>query len=150
MPHPERPTALDDNVVEAVPFLHVADIEASLNFYVAGLGGEVVNEWRPEGRVRWCRLRLGGASLMLQEYLKSGTSGARPTGALGQGVRICLFCKDATRIYEELRGRSVAASRPFVGNGLWVTSVIDPDGYLLDFESPTDLPEETVFGESTK
>jgi hypothetical protein len=32
-----------------------------------------------------------------------------------------------------------------VGNGLWVTSVKDPDGYLLDFESPTDTPEETVY-----
>jgi lactoylglutathione lyase len=147
MPHPEEPTAPDVNVVEAVPFLHVTDIEASLRFYVAGLGGKVVNEWRPEGRVRWCKLSLGGARLMLQEYLKSGTSGTRPASLLGQGVRICLFCKDATRIYEELIGRSVAASKPFVGNGLWVTSVIDPDGYLLDFESPTDLPEDTVFGE---
>jgi hypothetical protein len=147
MPHPEEHTAPGVNVVEAVPFLHVTDIEASLRFYVAGLEGKVVNEWRPEGRIRWCMLSLGGARLMLQEYLKSGTSDTRPPGILGQGVRICLFCKDATRIYEELKGRSVTASRPFVGNSLWVTSVIDPDGYLLDFESPTDLPEDTVFGE---
>lgn len=147
MPHSGDPTASGENVVEAVPFLHVTDLEVSLNFYVEGLGGEVVNEWRLDGRIRWCLLRLGGASLMLQEYLKSGTRGTRPAGVLGQGVRICLFCKDATRIYEDLISRSVAASRPFVGNGLWVTSVIDPDGYLLDFESPTDLPEETVFGE---
>ena len=83
MPHPEKPTAPSVNVVEAVPFLHVFDIEASLKFYVTGLGGEVVNEWRPEGRIRWCMLSLGGARLMLQEYLKSGTSDTRPAGVLG-------------------------------------------------------------------
>ena len=35
--------------------------------------------------------------------------------------------------------------RPFVGNGMWVTSVEDPDGHRLEFESFTDVPEETVF-----
>jgi hypothetical protein len=30
-----------------------------------------------------------------------------------------------------------------VGNGLWVVSLTDPDGYRLDFESPTDAPEGT-------
>jgi hypothetical protein len=34
----------------------------------------------------------------------------------------------------------------FVGNGLWVTSFADPDGYRLDFESPTDVPEDTKLG----
>ena len=38
------------------------------------------------------------------------------------------------------------ATRPFVGNGLWVTTVVDPDGYRLDFESPTEEAEETVYG----
>ena len=147
MPHPEKNTEPDVNVFEAVPFLHVTDMEASLNFYTTGLGGEVINEWRPEGTIRWCMLRLGGTRLMLQEYLKSGTGGTRPVGVLGQGIRICLFCKDATRIYQDLIGRSVAAARPFVGNSFWVTSVIDPDGYLLEFESPTNQPEGTVFGE---
>jgi hypothetical protein len=28
---------------------------------------------------------------------------------------------------------------------MWVTSLKDPDGYRLDFESPTDVPEETVY-----
>jgi lactoylglutathione lyase len=30
---------------------------------------------------------------------------------------------------------------------MWVTSVQDPDGYKLEFESRTDVPEETVFSE---
>ena len=27
---------------------------------------------------------------------------------------------------------------------MWVTSVTDPDGYRVEFESSTDVPEETV------
>ena len=33
----------------------------------------------------------------------------------------------------------------FVGNNMWVAILTDPDGYKLDFESPTDVPEETVY-----
>jgi hypothetical protein len=40
-------------------------------------------------------------------------------------------------IYRDLKSRGIAAERPMVGNGLWVTNVIDPDGYCLVFESPT-------------
>jgi hypothetical protein len=35
--------------------------------------------------------------------------------------------------------------RPFVGNQMWVTSVVNPDGYHLLFESPADAPEETEY-----
>lgn len=34
---------------------------------------------------------------------------------------------------------------PFVGNGMWVTSLADPDGYWIDFESLMDVPEEKVY-----
>jgi hypothetical protein len=135
------------NVKQAVPFLNVANIEASLRFYVDGLGSVVTNQWIPEGRVRWCWLQLGDAALMLQEYWRDGHPAGAPAGPLGQGVSICFMCADAIAIYRELISRGVAAQRPFVGNGLWVTSVSDPDGYRLDFESPTDVAEETVYSD---
>ena len=50
-------------------------------------------------------------------------------------------------IYRQITARGVAASRPFVGNGMWVTSTADPDGYQLEFESTTDVPEETIYDE---
>jgi hypothetical protein len=31
---------------------------------------------------------------------------------------------------------------------MWVTSLADPDGYRLDFESSTDTPEDTVYSET--
>jgi len=30
---------------------------------------------------------------------------------------------------------------------MWVTSVSDPDGYRIEFESYTDVPEETVLSD---
>src|SRR5262245_33071385 len=136
------------NVKQAVPFFMVTDIEASLRFYVDGLGFTITREWRPEhagGRIQWCWLELGDAALMLQEYRKNGPPGGGPEGRLGQGVSICWMCVDAIAIYRDAIARGIGAQRPIVENGLWVTSVRDPDGYRLDFESPTDVPEETVY-----
>jgi len=136
------------NVKQAVPFFMVTDIEASLRFYIDGLGFAMTRAWRPEkagGRIQWCWLQLGNAALMLQEYWEEGAPGGAPEGPLGQGVSVCFMCADAIAIYHDLISRGVAAKRPFVGNGLWVTSVQDPDGYRLDFESPTDVMEETVY-----
>jgi lactoylglutathione lyase len=139
--------AIAANVKQAVPFFHVTDIEVSLRFYVDGLGCAVTNRWIPEGRVRWCWLQLGDAALMLQEYWRDGRPAGAPDGPLGQGVSVCFMCADAIAIYRDLVSRGVAAQRPFVGNRLWVTSVRDPDGYRLEFESPTEAPEETVYSD---
>jgi catechol 2,3-dioxygenase-like lactoylglutathione lyase family enzyme len=138
------------NVKQAVPFFMVTDIEASLRFYVEGLGFAITKEWRPDkgsGRIQWCWLQLGNAAVMLQEYWRDGSPGGAPEGPLGQGVSICFMCADAIAIYHEVIARGVAAKRPFFGNGLWVTSMRDPDGYQLDFESPTDVEEETVYSD---
>ena len=132
------------NVKQAVPFFGVRDIEASLRFYVEGLGFTMTKHWSPEGPVRWCWLEIGEAAVMLQEFWKDGHHAGAPEGPLGQGVSVCFMCSDAIAIYRAAIERGLAASRPFVGNGLWVTSVTDPDGYRLEFESPTDAEEETT------
>jgi catechol 2,3-dioxygenase-like lactoylglutathione lyase family enzyme len=141
----DQKSAVVSDVRQAVPFFGVRNIEASLDFYVSGLGFAMRQHWAPEGRIRWCWLELGDAALMLQEYWKDGQPGGSPEGPLGQGVSICFMCADAIAIYHEAIGRGLAASRPFVGNHLWVTSLSDPDGYRLDFESPTDVPEGTDY-----
>ena len=143
----ELKDAIVANVKQAVPFFGVRDIEASIRFYVDGLGFRITHDWMPEGRIRWCWLELGGAAVMLQEYWKDGRPGGGPVGPLGQGVSICFMCADAIRIYHDAIARGLSASRPFVGNNLWVTSLTDPDGYRLDFESPTDVPEDTVYSD---
>ena len=132
-------------VKQAVPFFMVTDMDVSLKFYVDGLGFTLANRWEPRGRIEWCWLEHGTAAMMLQEY-RSGTGHpGRPEGVLGQGVSVCFMCADAIALYHAFLARGVEAGRPFVGNGLWVTSVRDPDGYRLDFESRADQPEETVY-----
>jgi hypothetical protein len=37
-----------------------------------------------------------------------------------------------------------------VGNGLWVVPLTDPDGYRMEFSSPTDAPEETELKEEAE
>jgi catechol 2,3-dioxygenase-like lactoylglutathione lyase family enzyme len=135
------------NVKQAVPFFMVDDIDRSVSYYVDALGFVMTEKWEQEGKLQWCWLRIGDAALMLQEFWKKGPHSGRPEGKLGQGVSICFLCEDALAIYRDLKSRGVEAKRPFVGNAMWVTSVSDPDGYELYFESSTDVSEETVFSE---
>lgn len=134
---------MQPNLKQAVPFFNVKDIEASLRFYVDSLGFTMKNSWTPEGKLCWCWVERDGVALMLQEYLPAHV----PTEKLGVGVSVCFISEDAIALYHEYKARGVDASRPFVGNGMWVTSVTDPDGYRLEFESCTDAPEETEHSE---
>ncbi len=140
-------SGMESNVKQAVPFFGVSNIEESVRYYVDGLGFKMTRNWRPGGRLRWCWLQHGDAALMLQEFWKEGHHAGAPEGKLGLGVSICFICADALALYHGLTARGIAASRPFVGNGMWVTSVSDPDGYRLQFESYTDVPEETEYSE---
>jgi len=135
------------NVTQAVPFFGVTDIDASLRFYVDGLGFSVRQQWAPEGRVRWCWLERDGVAVMVQEFWNGGAHRGAPAGPLGQGVSVCFMCRDAIAIYHEATSRGLTPARPYVGNRLWVTSFRDPDGYRLDFESPADAEEDTVYAD---
>ncbi len=139
------------NVKQAVPFFGVTNMESSLRFYVDGLGFKMKNYWIPDraedhldGRIRWCWLQHGDAAIMLQEFRPQN----RPKEALGKGASVCFMCEDALALYREFKSRGVQVmKRPFVGNRLWVVVLNDPDGYRIDFESPTDAPEESELEE---
>lgn len=139
------------NVRQAVPFSGVTNMEASLRFYVDGLGFTMKRSWipdqadghgdcKPDGRIRWRWLQLGEAAIMLQEFLPE----RRPKETLGTGINVCFQCEDALALYREFESRGIQTRRrPIVGNRLWVVQVTDPDGYRLEFSSPTDTPDET-------
>ena len=139
------------NVKQAVPFFWVSDVEKSVRYYTESLGFVMKNRWIHEGKLRWCWLEIGEAALMLQQFWREGEghNANVPKEKVGVGVSICFTCRDALEIYRELRARCVDAQRPFVGNAMWVTSVKDPDGYHLFFESPTDAPEESEYSEAS-
>ena len=135
---PSRP-----NIKKAVPFFGVSSMDASLRLYIDGLGFTMIEKWIPHEKIEWCWLQRGDVAIMLQEYRE----GFKPEGKLGAGMSVCFICEDALAYYHEVLARNVAAKEPFVGNHAWVFEVIDPDGYRLNFESPTDVPEETRYTE---
>ena len=128
------------NVKQAIPFFMVTSMEKSLNFYQEGLGFELKEKWEPNGKVEWCAIQLGGASIMLQSFNEK-----TPNVKLGEGVSVYFICEDALQIYTELKSRGLSPKEPFVGNNMWVVGIKDPDGYELFFESLTKVPEGTRY-----
>jgi len=136
------------NIVGLVPLLMVTDIDRSLAFYVDGLGFSLKNSWVPEGRLCWCWLTREGASLMLQEAGAETRQKLLAAGLLGNGAAFYLQCKDALAIYREARARGLdTVHEPQVGNFCWEIFFADPDGYKINFSSPTDVPEETLLSQ---
>jgi catechol 2,3-dioxygenase-like lactoylglutathione lyase family enzyme len=135
------------NINQAVPFFAVPSMENSLRFYVDGLGFEMTHKWIHHDKIEWCCLQRGGGSIMLQEFRKEGPDARAFEGKLGEGIAICFICEDALELYHELITRGIKVSEPFVGNGMWVIRLSDPDGYKLEFESNTDVPEETRYSD---
>ncbi|WP_153799618.1 VOC family protein [Foetidibacter luteolus] len=132
------------NVKQAVPFFMVVSMDRSLDFYVEKLGFTLKHQWQPNGKIEWCCLQLGNASIMLQEYRQP------PAERLGKGVSVCFICEDALAIYNQIVVNQLPVSEPFVGNNMWVVELKDPDGYHILFESPTAVPEETMYSDWVK
>ena len=120
----------------------VTNIDRSLEFY-RQFGFEVKLEWKPEGKTVWCWLERDNVALMLQEYRE----GSLPKEKTGVGVSVCFICNDAIALYKEFLQNKLLPQEPFVGNNLWVVQLTDPDGYVLCFESATDVPEGTMYSE---
>jgi len=133
------------NIRLAVPFFGVRDMEASLKFYMENLGFTMTNKWAPRDKIEWCCLQRDDVSLMLQEWRDKEKFDRE--GPKGKGMSICFQCADALALYHEFRSRGIDIGEPFVGNNMWVVAFKDPDGYRLDFESPTDVPEETKYSD---
>jgi catechol 2,3-dioxygenase-like lactoylglutathione lyase family enzyme len=138
---------MEMNIRQTVPFFAVSDMEASLIFYVDGLGFEITHKWIPEQKIEWCALKRDNGHLMLQQFRAKGAGMWLQEGKVGVGVSINFICADALLLYHEFIEKGIPASEPFVGNNMWVTSVTDPDGYRLFFESSTDVPEETTYSD---
>ena len=136
------------SVTAVVPLLMVTSMERSLAFYVEGLGFTIKNRWMPDGRLRWCWMALGEAALMLQEANDSTREKMSAAGKVGNGVGLYFQCQDAIAIYRDAATRGIQAlHEPQVGNFTWEVFFADPDGYKINFSSPTDLPEETLLSQ---
>jgi lactoylglutathione lyase len=133
---------MEQNIKLTVPFFSVTNMQTSLQFYCDGLGFTIKNQWTPRGEIEWCRLERDEVAIMLQQPRKPRGETSEPSGT---GITITYQCVDALALYQEFFDKAINAQEPFVGNSLWVVAVKDPDGYRLEFASPTDVPEETTY-----
>ena len=138
------------NVKQAVPFFMVDNMERALKFYVEGLGFEMKNKWTPRGVIEWCWLQRDDAAIMLQEYRKEGQNAKNIHSKPGEGISIWFQCEDSLELYREFLSKGLHPGEPFVGNNMWDVKIADPDGYILHFESPTDVSEETKYSDWKK
>lgn len=136
--------------MNTVPFLAVSDMESSLRFYVEGLGFSVTNTWIPREKIEWCALTRDTATIMLQQFRGGERHTGLQDGKSRSGISIVFICKDALAIYHEVIAKGLPLAEPFVGNNMWVVSARDPDGYRIEFESVTDVPEETKYADWIK
>jgi hypothetical protein len=81
-----------DRINDLIPFLHVADVEASIAFYEK-LGFAVDDTYRQDGRVVWASMRSGSADLMLAEA---------PEPVEPSGARHFLYTEDLAALRQRL------------------------------------------------
>ncbi len=137
---------MSTHVKQAVPFLGVTDMEASLRFYVHGLRFTIKRQSIPEGDKHYptdemicgCWLELGDAAIMLQEFMPK----ARPTDLSEQAHLLLSSVRmlSPSIAISNQAGLEVS-QRPSVGNGFWVVLLTDPDGCRIDVSSPAEAPE---------
>lgn len=127
------------NIKLAVPFFSVNDMDATIHFYIEGLGFLLLNKWMPRGKIEWCWLQRDGVAMMFKEPNRADGHYKEPEGKKNAGISVCLQCEDALVLYHEFRSRGISMDEPFVGNHMWVVAIKDPDGYHLNFESKTDV-----------
>lgn len=143
----KTPTKSAVNVKQVVPFFHVSNMEQSVRYYTDGIGFTMKHKWIVDGQLRWCWLELGGAAIMLQQFRTEGHDSWKPSCKVGEGVALYFNCDDAIAFYHDVKSRGIEASEPQVGNSMWETFLSDPDGYRINFVSPTDVPEDTKLSE---
>ena len=132
----------------ARPVLHVANVEASLRFYVERLG--FTSPWRYEddGRVRIAQVDRQGCALILADskFFSENRSGAFGPEKIGKGLMFISLNvephsrEDATAAVEALRAE-FQSKGVHVKEGSWGYSLVvvdDPDGNQLFFNYPAD------------
>ncbi len=123
-------------VRELWPLLIVVDLPRALEFYRDKLGFRVVDQAEADGRVFWCRLKLGDTALMLQQEVVDEDG---PAAGRGRGVMLYFVCDDVDGMYADLAERGVDTSPPTTTYyGMRQVELIDVDGYSLCFESRID------------
>ena len=105
----DAPAAVSVQVHEVVPFLHPSSMVAAPAFYRGVLGLRIALCWPSSDDIRWCRLELGNAAIMLEEETRRHSAPARAAGRLGEGLSLTFTCSNALAVYDTA---TAAACRP--------------------------------------
>ena len=115
--------------------LNVHNCQISLDFYQRLLGLNCTQSWEDEGRVRWCSLECGGATLMLNEHRASAST--RRAGLDHQDCVLYLRVANLAEIRLLLRAEGFDVTEPQQqAYGLLQCSAADPDGYEIALTQP--------------
>src|SRR5262245_477462 len=106
MHKPESTPPPGSQVYELVPMAHVADVEASIEFY-ALLGFSVRERVAPGGKTHWAWLTSGRGHLMLAT--------GEPVAAEQQSILLYLYTQDVAAMRAHLLSRGLADGGPFCG-----------------------------------
>ena len=132
----------------ARPVLHVADVEASLRFYVERLG--FTNPWRyaEDGKTYAAQVERQGCALILADTWPE---------KIGKGLMFISLNVEphtreaATAAVDALRAELEAKGAP-VKDGSWgyrLLVVDDPDGNQLFFNYPSEIASGKIAGDET-
>lgn len=112
-----------DRVSDLIPFLHVADVPASIAFYEK-LGLEVDDTYEQEGQRVWASMRSGSAALMLARA---------PEPIEPSGGRLFLYTEDLAGLRDRLT--EIGWEPPQIVDGTpgpkQEMTICDPDRHFL-------------------
>ncbi len=92
-------------------------------------------------------IRPGGRSEYLDRKASMSTMSCwleAPHSTFGVKLRCSPSCSAPVGTFDRARGALLRSAAPGVINA---PTLVDPDGYRLDFESPTDVAEDTVYAD---
>jgi catechol 2,3-dioxygenase-like lactoylglutathione lyase family enzyme len=133
-------TALADSIRKGVPAISVADVAASLDWYVS-IGFTEVDRFDDDGCVDWGMVRFGNAELGLvpgSAGPRSGNGLPRPSASGARDASLWFYTDAIEPVHQFFKSKPVEFVEelydPFYGGRQF--SVRDPDGYVLIFLQP--------------
>ena len=127
----------------ARPVLHVADVEASLRFYLNGLGFICSARYEEQGRVQVASVERQGCALLLTDHFSGKVGKGLIFISLNEEPEAQIATLDALRA--EFASRGVPIKDGWWGYRLLV--VDDPDGNQLFFNYPNETASGKTSGE---
>jgi catechol 2,3-dioxygenase-like lactoylglutathione lyase family enzyme len=119
---------MGDNLVRAVPMLHVSDMQTALAFYCGQLGFSVTSEYKqdPDSKDAYVAIQRDEAKLHLSSFAGDGKLG---------GVAVVIV-RDVDTLFQEFRAKGVNAKPVDQTWGNREMYVRDSDGNQVRYTQP--------------